>query len=380
MVKEYPLFDIFWDKDDIEMVTNVIKRGSYWATGPEIHQFEESLEKYLNIKYSVVFNSGTSALHALLLAYGITSGEVIVPSISFISTANCVILAGAKPVFAEIEDETLGLDPYDVEKRINNRTRAIIPMHYGGKVCKNIEILREIADKHKLILIEDNAESFGSKIRDKFAGTIGHSGMLSFCQNKIITTGEGGAICTEDKHIYERLQLIRSHGRVEQSGTDYFSNIYEMDYIQIGYNFRMASMCAALGISQLKKIENIIEIRRQVGKYYDEKLENITQIQVIPELDGFRTVYQLYTIFLKDSKERENLQAYLLKNGIYTKVYFYPIHLKTFYKKKFGYRDGDLPISERISNKILTLPISLRFTNGDQDYIIKKIKEYFIQT
>ncbi|MFX0025175.1 MAG: DegT/DnrJ/EryC1/StrS family aminotransferase [Candidatus Hermodarchaeota archaeon] len=378
MVKEYPLFDIFWDKDDIEMVNSVIKRGSYWATGPEIHKFEEMLGNYLNTEYNVVFNSGTSALHALLLAYGITTGEVIVPSISFISTANCVILAGAKPVFAEIEDETLGLDPWDVEKRINNRTRAIIPMHYGGKVCKSIETLREIADKHKLILIEDNAESFGGKIRDKFAGTIGHSGMLSFCQNKIITTGEGGAICTDDKHIYERLQLIRSHGRVEQSGTDYFSNIYEMDYIQIGYNFRMPSMCAALGISQLKKIEEIIGIRRQVGKYYDEKLKTIPQIQILPELHGHRTVYQLYAILLKNSEEREKLQEYLLKKGIYTKVYFYPIHLKTFYKNKFGYHDGDLPISEKISSKILTLPISLRFTKRDQDYIIKTIEDYFI--
>lgn len=377
MGKKYPLFDIYWDKDDIEMVTNVIKRGSYWATGPEIHQFEEELEKYLNVKHCVVFNSGTSALHAILLAYDITSGEVIVPSLSFISTANCVVLAGAKPVFAEIEDETFGLDPKDVENKITNRTRAIIPMHYGGKVCKNIEVLREIADAHNLLLIEDNAESFGGKIRNKYAGTIGHSGMFSFCQNKIITTGEGGAICTEDEQVHEKLLLIRSHGRVEQLGTNYFSNIHEMDYIQVGYNFRMPSMNAALGISQLKKIEKIIELRRDVGKYYDENLKNIPQIQILPELDGFRTVYQLYTVILKNFKERENLQAYLLKNGIYTKVYFFPIHLKTFYKKKFGYCNGDFPITEEISNKILTLPVSLRFTREDQDFIVNKIKSFF---
>jgi len=377
MGKKYPLFDIYWDKDDIEMVTNVIKRGSYWATGPEIHQFEEELEKYLNVKHCVVFNSGTSALHAILLAYDITSGEVIVPSLSFISTANCVVLAGAKPVFAEIEDETFGLDPKDVENKITNRTRAIIPMHYGGKVCKNIEVLREIADAHNLILIEDNAESFGGKIRNKYAGAIGHSGMFSFCQNKIITTGEGGAICTEDKQVHEKLLLIRSHGRVEQSGTDYFSNIHEMDYIQVGYNFRMPSMNAALGISQLKKIEKIIELRRDVGKFYDENLKSIPQIQILPELDGFRTVYQLYTVILKNFKERENLQAYLLKNGIYTKVYFYPIHLKTFYKKKFEYHNGDFPVTEEIANKILTLPISLRFTGEDQDFIVNKIKSFF---
>lgn len=377
MIKKYPLFDIFWDENDIEMVTNVIKRGSYWATGPEIREFEENLENYLNVKHCVVFNSGTSALHAVLLAYGITSGEVIVPSMSFISTANCVMLTGSKPVFAEIEDETFGLDPEDVEKKINNKTKAIIPMHYGGKVCKNIEILREIAAEYELFLIEDNAESFGAKVKDKFAGTIGHSGMLSFCQNKIITTGEGGAICTNDKEIYDRLQLIRSHGRVEQPGTNFFSNIYEMDYIQVGYNYRTPSMCAALGISQLKKVEDIIELRRQVGKYYDENLNQISQIQIIPELEGFRTVYQLYSVLLKNIEVREDLQNYLLDHGIYTKVYFYPIHLKTYYKEKFGYSEGDLPKTEEISKKILTLPFLLRSTHEDQDYIINTLKDFF---
>lgn len=377
MNKKYPLFDIFWDENDIEMVTNVIKRGSYWATGPEIREFEENLENYLNVKHCVVFNSGTSALHAVLLAYGITSGEVIVPSMSFISTANCAILTGSKPVFAEIEEETFGLDPEDVEKKINNKTKAIIPMHYGGKVCKNIEILREIAAEYELFLIEDNAESFGAKVKDKFAGTIGHSGMLSFCQNKIITTGEGGAICTNDKEIYDRLQLIRSHGRVEQPGTNFFSNIYEMDYIQVGYNYRTPSMCAALGISQLKKVEDIIELRRQVGKYYDENLNQISQIQIIPELEGFRTVYQLYSVLLKNIEVREDLQNYLLDHGIYTKVYFYPIHLKTYYKEKFGYSEGDLPKTEEISKKILTLPFLLRSTHEDQDYIINTLKDFF---
>ncbi len=176
---------------------------------------------------------------------------------SFISTANCVILAGAKPVFAEIEEQTLGLDIDDVRKKITKKTRAIIPMHYGGKVCKNIEVLNELANDKNILLIEDNAESFGAKINNKFAGTIGHASMLSFCQNKIITMGEGGAILTDDKKIYNKLLLIRSHGRVEQPGTDYFSNINEMDYIQIGYNFRIPTICGALGISQLEKIDII---------------------------------------------------------------------------------------------------------------------------
>jgi len=359
------------------MVTKVIERGSYWATGPEIQEFEDKLAKYFGIKHVISFNSGTSALHALLLAFGITSGEIIVPSYSFISTANCVILAGAKPVFAEIEEETLGLDPKDVKKKITKKTRAIIPMHYGGKVCKHIEELREIAEINDLLLIEDNAESFGATLNNKLAGTFGDASMLSFCQNKVITTGEGGAICTNNKEIYEKLSLVRSHGRVESPGTNYFSNINEMDYIQIGYNYRLPTMCAALGISQLNKIDKIINLRRKFGKYYDENLNKVPNIQVIPELESNKTVYQLYSILLKDSDKRDSLQKFLLDKGIYTKVYFYPIHLKSFYREKFGYNKGYLPNTERISENILSLPFSLRFKNEDQDYIIDSIREFF---
>ncbi len=374
---KYPLFDIYWDEKDIESVSKVIKRGSYWADGPEIREFEEKLAKYFKAKYVVSFNSGTSALHAALLAYDITSGEVIVPSMSFVSTANCVVLAGAKPIFADIEEETLGLDLDDVKEKITSKTKAIVPMHYGGKVCKNIVALREVADNNNLILIEDNAESFGAKIKDRYAGTIGHAGMFSFCQNKIITTGEGGAICTNDESIYKKLLLIRSHGRVEQPGTNYFSSIDDMDYIQVGYNYRMPTMCAALGISQLEKIEKIIDLRREKGKYYDKLLEKIPEIQVIPELKGSRIVYQLYSIIIKSPEKRNDLQKYLLEKGIFTKVYFMPIHLKTFYRNKYGYHENLLPITEKISNKILSLPFSLKFSNQDQDYILNCLKDFF---
>ena len=377
MKEKYPLFDIYWDDKDIHSVINIIKRGSYWATGPEIQEFEEALGKYLGVEYIATFNSGTSALHAALLAYDITSGEVIVPSMSFISTANCVILSGAKPVFADIENESLGLDPEDVQKKINKNTKAIIPMHYGGRICKNIEILQEIANDNDLILIEDNAESFGAKINNKFAGTIGQAGMLSFCQNKVITTGEGGAICTNDRNIYEKLLLIRSHGRVEQPGINFFSNINEMDYIQVGYNYRMPTMCAALGLSQLEKINKIIKIRRKIGKFYDIELKKVINIQILPDIENIYNVYQLYSILLENPENRKELQEYLLERNIYTKIYFFPIHLKTYYKKKFSFDIGTLPVTEEVSKKILSLPISFRFTEEDQLFIVNSIKEFY---
>ena len=377
MNKKYSLFDIYWDEEDIRSILNIIRRGSYWATGPEIGQFEEALGEYLGVNYVATFNSGTSALHAVLLAYNITQGEVIVPSMSFISTANCVILAGATPIFAEIEEATLGLDPEDVKEKLSSKTKAIIPMHYGGMVCKDIKMLKEIADDYNIVLIEDNAESFGAQLHNQFAGTIGQAGMLSFCQNKIITTGEGGAICTNDKEIYNKLKLIRSHGRVEQPGTDYFSTIYEMDYIEVGYNYRIPTMCAALGISQLEKVDKLIGFRREKGEFYDRHLKKIPEIQLFREIKDIKKVYQLYSLMINKPELRVDLQEFLLENGIVTKIYFYPIHLKSFYRKKYGYREGSLPITEEISKKILTLPMSLRFKNEDQEYIINKINEFF---
>lgn len=359
------------------MVTKVLKRGSYWADGPEIKEFENMIANYLNVNHVISFNSGTSALHALLLASGITEGEVIVPSMSFISTANCVVLAGAKPVFAEIESDTLGLTPEDVKEKITKKTKAIIPVHYGGKVCKNIKILKEIADDNNIVLIEDNAESFGAKKRDKFAGTFGQGCILSFCQNKVIPTGEGGAVCCEEEEVYKKLLLIRSHGRVEKPGVSYFSTIKASDYIEIGYNYRIPTMCAALGISQLEKIEKIIELRRKVGKYYDEHLKKIPEIQILPEIEGNNDVYQLYTMKLKNPAKRDALQDFLAENKIYTKIYFTPIHLKTFYKKYYGYSEGSLPRTEAISKKLLSLPFSLHFSNEDQNNIINKIRDFF---
>ena len=204
-----PLFRIYWDDEDIEAVTRVIERGSYWATGPEIKKFEEMVAEYVGRKYAVAFNSGTSALHSILLAYGIREGdEVIVPSFTFISTANAPLFVGAKPIFAEIEEETYGLDPEDVKERITKKTKVIMPIHYGGGPCGNIKELKEIAEDNKALLIEDAAESLGAKIGNEMVGSFGNAAMFSFCQNKVITTGEGGIIVTDEKEIYEKMKLI----------------------------------------------------------------------------------------------------------------------------------------------------------------------------
>jgi len=368
-----PLFKTYWEKDDIDAITKVIRRGTHWAVGPEILEFEREIANFVGTKFALSFNSGTSALHADLLAHNITSGEVIVPSFTFISTANVVILAGAKPVFAEIEDQSYGLDPNDVKEKITNKTKAIIPVHYGGAPCKEIKALRKIADDYNLLLIEDAAESLGSKIKNKNVGTFGHSAMFSFCQNKVITAGEGGIIVTNLEGVYEKLKLIRSHGRLEKKD-DYFLTTKELDYIQVGYNYRMSTISAALALSQLNKIHKIINFRREKVKYYNEQLSEFKTIKIPFELKDHYHVYQMYTIQVKEGKTRETLQNYLTKSGILSKVYFEPIHLKTFYRKNYKYKKGSLPETEKISKKVLTLPLYPTLSNKEIDYIVEKIK------
>lgn len=372
-----PLFKTYWEEDDIKAVEKIIRRGTYWATGPEINQFEEKIAKFVGKKYCISFNSGTSALHAVFLAHKITSGEVIVPSFTFIATSNAVVLAGAKPVFAEVESETFGLDIEDVKNRINKKTKAIMPIHYGGLACRDIKALKEIAEDKKILLIEDAAESLGAKIKNIKVGTFGDASMLSLCQNKVISTGEGGLILTDSKGIYEKMKLIRSHGRFETKKDDYFSTTKEMDYVELGYNFRMPTMLAALGISQFNKIQKIINMRRKNAEYLDKNLSDMKQITtpVVPK--DFYHVYQMYTIKCKNNMIRNHLQQYLTKAGVMSKVYFEPIHLKTYYKNKFDFKKGDFPKTEELAKKVLTLPMYPSLTTDEMDYMTKKIHEFY---
>ncbi|HHE04484.1 MAG TPA: DegT/DnrJ/EryC1/StrS family aminotransferase [candidate division WOR-3 bacterium] len=371
-----PLFKTYWEDDDIEAVTRIIKRGTYWATGPEIEEFEKKIAEYVGTKYALTFNSGTSALHTLLLVHDVKGGEVIVPSFTFIATANAIILAGGTPVFAESEAETYGLDSEDVRRRINKHTKAIIALHYGGFPSKEIKELRRIADENNILLIEDAAESLGASIGKKKVGTFGDSAIFSFCQNKVISTGEGGVIVTDSKEVYEKAKYLRSHGRVELS-EDYFSSVKDNDYIQVGYNFRMPTMSAALGLSQLNKINKIIEKRRKNAHYLNKNFSKIEGLVTPKELDGHYQVYQMYTVQVGDEKTRNALQQHLVKKGIMSKIYFNPVHLKTIYKEGYNYREGRLPRTEALSKKVLTLPLYADMRREELDYIISSVKEFF---
>jgi len=353
-----PLFKIYWDEEDIKAVDAVIKRGSYWATGPEIEEFEKEIAGYVGTEYAVAVNSGTSALRSILLAYNLQSrGQIIVPSFTFIATANVPLLMGAEPVFAEIEGITYGLDAEDVKNKITEKTKAIIPIHYGGCACQDIMKLKEIAEDNSLLLIEDAAQSLGAHIGGEMVGSFGDAAIFSLCQDKIISCGEGGMITTDSLDTYKKLKSIRSYGERE-------------DY---GYNFRMSTISAALVLSQFKRIDKIIKMRQRNAQHYTNALSKIKQI-ILPSLsDNFFHTYQKYSLQLRDGL-RDRLMQHLTDKKISSRVYFNPVHLTPLYKKKSRFKEGDLPITEEISKRILSLPIYPELKKDEIDIITDSIK------
>mgnify|MGYP006430229093 FL=1 len=368
-----PLYKIYSDDEDVNLITKIIKRGNQWAIGPEIEEFEKKLADYVGTDYCVAVNSGTSALHSSLLAYDIKrDDDVILPSFSFVSTANSVLFVGANPIFTDIEEDTYGLDPTSILENITPKTKAILPMDYGGMSSKIFDI-KKIAQENNLHLIEDAAEGLGSSINGKKVGSISETAIFSFCGNKVLTTGEGGAVVTKSKKIADKIKLIRSHGRMDKS--NYFNNPEQSNYYELGYNWRMSSITAALGISQLSKLDKLIQMRKDNANYLSSRLQKHSKLQPPSPPDSINHIYQMYTVRLSSKTIRDDYHKYLLNNGIFSKVYFHPIHLMKFYKENFG--DYHLPNTLNVSETILTLPLYPNMTDDEKNYIIDTTNEFF---
>lgn len=354
MSEEIPLFRIAWDGDDVKNAVDSITRGGFWANGPYVDEFEQRLADYHGVEHALVFNSGTSALIAALQAHGLGPGdEVIVPSFTFVATANAPKLVGAEPRFADIERDTYGLDPEAVESSITQDTAAIIPVHYAGNPCR-IERLADIADDHELALVEDAAEAFGAKIGKQPVGTVGDSAILSFCQNKVITTGEGGALLTDRDDVAERATLVRSHGR---SSNAYFEDAGSGEYVALGQNYRMADVVAAVGVAQMEKADDIVERRRTVARRYTQALRDVPHVEPPVEPTDRRHVYQLYTVTFDEAVDRDAVVKELADEAVQSKVYFEPVHLTAFYREAGGYEPGFLPVTEEIAERVVSLPM-----------------------
>ncbi|NUC74924.1 DegT/DnrJ/EryC1/StrS family aminotransferase [Haloterrigena sp. SYSU A558-1] len=372
MCDEIPLFEIPWDENDVTNAVDSLTRGSYWANGPYIEEFERGLEEYLGIEHAITVNSGTTALVAALTAHGIGEGdEVIVPSFTFIATANAVRLVGARPVFADIERETYGIDPEHAATLITDDTAAIVPVHPYGAPCE-VGLLEDIAADADVALIEDAAEAFGSDYRGRTLGTIGDSAALSFCQNKVLPTGEGGAVVTDDDDVARRLDRFRSHGRASE---DYFDSSDSGEYVSLGTNVRMSDLVASIGCSQLEKVEDHIANRRRVATRLSEGLADVDGVEPHTAGGRGRHVYQLYTVSFDESVDRDVVIDTLSSRGISSKIYWEPaVHLTQSYRDEYGYQPGSLPVTEEVAGRVLSLPMHPELSADQIDRITSAVE------
>lgn len=368
-----PLTRPVFDKSEEIALTQVLR--SEWVTqGPKVAEFEEAVKKFTGAKYAVATTSATTALFLSLYLLGIKEGdEVIIPSLSFIATANVVVHVGAKPVFVDVDPKTFNLDPKKVEEAITNKTKAIIAVDQIGLPC-DLKAIYSIAKKYNLLVIEDGACALGSKLNGKMVGSFGEIVVLSFHPRKAVTTGDGGMILTKNSAWANKLKMLRHHGMsISDLARHSASKIIHESYPFIGFNFRMTDLQASVGIEQMKKLPKILAKRTELANRYNEAFKNNEFIipPYVPE--GYTHNYQSYMIKLKPNKKskRDKIMQKLLDKGIATRFGVMASHLEPVYKKMLG--KVSLPITEAVTKETIILPIYYQMTNFEQDFVIETI-------
>jgi len=308
-------------------------------------------------------------LHLAIATIGIGPGdEVLLPSFSYVATANCVLYQGGKPVFVDIEPQTLTLDAADMEAKITPKTKAVIPVHFGGQ-CADMDPIRKVADRHGISVIEDATEAHGAIYKGKKAGSLGEMGCFSFTANKNMTTGEGGMVTTSRADLEERARRLRSHG---ESG--------KYHHLELGFSYRLTDFQAALGIAQLRKLPRVLARKTRLAHRYDGQLSRDLEGQVHPPVvaEGRTHTYMLYTVIFETGGARDRAVAVLERHGVDSRITFPPIHLQPLYVKKYGL--ARLPVTDRISTLVLSLPIFPKMTREMQDKVVAALKDSFVTT
>ena len=368
------------DSKDIKAVVKTLK--SPWLTqGPNIQEFEMAVARYLGVKNAVAVNSGTAALLAACFAAGISEGdEGITTPYTFVATANAIVWFGAKPVFVDIDNNTFNINPNKIEAAITKKTKAIVAVDFAGMPC-DYDLIMKIAKRHNLIVIDDASHSLGSEYRGRKIGSISDLTIFSFHPVKQITTGEGGMITTNNKSFYEKLLLFRNHG-IEKSGITEQKSSWHYQMKKLGLNLRLTSFQAALGLSQLKKINEFITRRRQIVKIYNSAFSNLPVVAPHETTDS-KSAWQLYPVRLKLNKLRENRKVIfddLRKAGLGVQVHFIPVHLHPYYRQKFKFSKKDFPIAEAAYEAEISLPLYPKMADADINFVINTfqnvIKKY----
>ncbi|MEZ0345202.1 MAG: DegT/DnrJ/EryC1/StrS family aminotransferase [Infirmifilum sp.] len=352
-------------EEELEAVRRVLESGII-AHGPEVESFEREFAEYIGVEYAVAVANGTAALDLLLKAYRVGPGdEVITTPFTFIATVNAVLYQGAKPVFADIDPRTYNIDPNSVAEAVSPRTRAIIAVHLYGQPA-DMKALREIADDHKLILIEDAAQAHGATFMGRKAGALGDAAIFSFYATKNMTTGEGGMITTNDRGVAERVKLLRDHGQAEK----YL-------HVELGYNLRMTSIQAAIGRAQLRKLDRFNEVRRRNARFLTERIAKIRGLTPPYEDPRATHVYHQYVVRVEDDfpLQRDELRAFLESRGVGTAVHYpLPAFMQPLYRR-LGYPQDICPNSIEASRRVLSLPVHPALTESDLRYIVQCLEE-----
>ena len=372
---DVPLAVPWITNSDIKSIISCLK-NPHLTDGPKLRKFESKIAEYTGCKYTIAVSNATSALYLSLLSMGIKKGdEVIIPDMTFVATANAVLATGAEPVIVDI-DETLNISIKDVIKKINSKTKAIIPVHLAGYPCKMQEIMK-ISKKYNLIVIEDCAQALGTFYKNKHVGTFGKTGCFSFYPTKNITTIEGGAIITNSQKIAKKIASLRNHGITKTLiQREKANRPWEYDITHFGYNFRLDEIRSTLGISQLDRFSDIVKRRIKAALYYNKELSKIKGIEIIPYESKKNHAYHLYIIRIKKSYglSRDKLHEKLFDCGIKTTVHYKPLHTFSMFKKKYNQKEFENTMEA--FKECLSLPIFPTITKKQQDYVVFNLKKF----
>lgn len=361
------------EQDDIDAVVEVLK-SDWLTTGPKVGEFEKAFAQFTGAKEAVAISNGTAALHACMNVLGIGPGdEVIVSTMTFAASSNCVVYQGAKPVFADVQADTLLIDPASIEGKITPRTRAIVAVDYAGQPC-DYERLRKIAEKHNLALVADACHSVGGSFKDQNVGTLADVSAFSLHPVKHITTGEGGFITTNSSELAAKMRRFRNHGistdhrQREMQGTWF----YEMT--DLGYNYRITDFQCALGLQQLKKLPGWIRRRQEIAARYDAAFADAPKIQPLKKNQDVSHAYHLYAVRVP-AEARARLFNELRAHGIGVNVHYVPVHLHPFYRNNFGTKPGLCPVAEAAYEQLLSLPMFPRMSDENVEQVIQTLRE-----
>jgi perosamine synthetase len=356
----------YLDDDEVREVAKVLSTG-YLTQGPKVAEFEGKLADLVSVKHAFAMSSCTTALHLALVALGIGQGDdVLVADYTFPATANVVVQQGARPILVDVHRDTYNIDVEEIERRITPATRAIIPVHAFGLPASMNHVL-DVAEKHGVSVIEDAACALGARFQDRACGTFGDLGCFSFHPRKSITTGEGGLIVTNDDTLAERIRILRNHGGLRRE------QYYQFD--EAGYNYRMSDVQAALGVAQFRKLDWILNRRREFASQFSAKLSTVEGITAPIEPRDCRHTYQSYVVVIDPSYDRNQVIEEMRRRDIETTLGTYALHEQPFFQNAYGYASGDLPNSSFLFHQALTLPLYPQMTSEDIDQVVQALRE-----